>query len=109
MGRLEGSNAVVTGAGSGRATALALADDLGADGIRVNAVCPGVIETPLTASYFGNAALVADLRRATPLRRWGQPAEIAALIVFLASEAASFGTGAVFAAAGGYTASKGFG
>jgi NAD(P)-dependent dehydrogenase (short-subunit alcohol dehydrogenase family) len=87
----------------------ALADDLGVDGIRVNAVCPGVIETPLTASYFDNARLVEDLRRVTPLRRWGQPQEIAALIVFLVSDAASFSTGAVFAADGGYTASKGFG
>jgi meso-butanediol dehydrogenase/(S,S)-butanediol dehydrogenase/diacetyl reductase len=87
----------------------ALADDLGPDGIRVNAVCPGVIETPLTASYFGNASLVADLRRVTPLRRWGQPEEIAGLIVFLLSDRASFCTGAVFAADGGYTASKGFG
>ena len=86
-----------------------LADDLGAEGVRVNAVCPGVTETPLTQAYFGNESLVADLRRATPLRRWGTPEEIAALIVFLVSDAAAFCTGGVFAADGGYTASKGFG
>jgi NAD(P)-dependent dehydrogenase (short-subunit alcohol dehydrogenase family) len=86
-----------------------MADDLGAEGIRVNAICPGVIETPLTEAYFGNEKLVDDLRRATPLRRWGTPEEIAALIVFLVSDAASFCTGGVYAADGGYTASKGFG
>jgi NAD(P)-dependent dehydrogenase (short-subunit alcohol dehydrogenase family) len=86
-----------------------LADDLGADGVRVNAVCPGVTETPLTQAYFGNESLVAELRRATPLRRWGTADEIAALIRFLVSDAAAFCTGGVYAADGGYTASKGFG
>ena len=86
-----------------------LADDLGSEGVRINAVCPGVTETPLTQAYFENESLVADLRRATPLRRWGTADEIAALILFLVSDAAAFCTGGVYAADGGYTASKGFG
>lgn len=86
-----------------------LADDLGPEGIRVNVVCPGVTETPLTESYFDNSVLTAELRKVTPLRRWATPTEIAAVIAFLASTEASFCTGAVFAADGGYTATKGFG
>lgn len=86
-----------------------LADDLGAVGIRVNAVCPGVTETPLTQRYFDDDRLVADLRRVTPLRRWAAPEEIARAIVFLAGDDAGFCTGSVLAVDGGYTATKGFG
>jgi NAD(P)-dependent dehydrogenase (short-subunit alcohol dehydrogenase family) len=86
-----------------------LADDLGSVGIRVNAVCPGVTETPLTQGYFTDERLVGDLRRATPLRRWAAPEEIARAIVFLASDGAAFCTGSVLAVDGGYTATKGFG
>jgi NAD(P)-dependent dehydrogenase (short-subunit alcohol dehydrogenase family) len=86
-----------------------LADDLGAVGIRVNAICPGVTETPLTQGYFDDERLVGDLRRATPLRRWAAPEEIARAVAFLASDDAAFCTGSVLAVDGGYTATKGFG
>lgn len=68
-------------------------------GIRVNAVGPGYIRTPLIAHL--NDAPVAALH---PMKRLGEPTEIAELILFLASERASFTTGGYFTADGGYLA-----
>ncbi len=72
--------------------------ELGHAGIRVNAVCPGVIETPMAAS-----APLAWLNE-LPIPRLGRPEEIASLVVFLASDEASFATGAEYVMDGGYTA-----
>lgn len=75
----------------------AAALDLGRDGIRVNSVHPGVIQTPMTEGMTFDTGHV-------PLHRIGQPTEIAQLAVYLASEESSFVTGAEFVVDGGETA-----
>ena len=74
-------------------------------GIRVNAVCPGTVRTPMLAGFVGGdeEALEAMGRRA-PIGRLGEPAEIAEAVVWLLSDAASFVTGAVLDPDGGVTA-----
>lgn len=76
-----------------------------ADHIRVNAVAPGWISTPLTQAIQNDPARSAELVSRTPLKRWGRPEEIAGPVLFLASELASFLTGAVLPVDGGYSAS----
>lgn len=73
-------------------------------GIRVNAVAPGWITTPLTQALQDDPARSAQLLGRTPLARWGQPEEIAGPVLFLCSPAASFITGAVIPVDGGYSA-----
>lgn len=75
-----------------------------ADGIRVNAIAPGWIETPMTVPARSDAARNRAILDRTPLGRWGTPEEVAAPAVFLASDAARFITGAVLAVDGGYSA-----
>jgi NAD(P)-dependent dehydrogenase (short-subunit alcohol dehydrogenase family) len=82
------------------------ANELGPYGIRVNAVCPGLIRTRITASHFGDPAILNDYFRQIPLGRGGEPTEVAAAIVFLASDAASFITGATLLVDGGQMATK---
>ena len=69
----------------------AVAREVGSRGIRVNAICPGYIETPMTAGI--SPIMQRILVSRTPLGRWGQPEEIAATALFLASDDASFYTG----------------
>jgi NAD(P)-dependent dehydrogenase (short-subunit alcohol dehydrogenase family) len=71
--------------------------------IRVNAVAPGWISTPLTHALQNDAQRSAELISRTPLARWGKPEEVAAPVLFLASEAASFITGAIIPVDGGYS------
>ena len=77
---------------------------LGREGIRVNAVCPGFVRTPLTESITSNNEMYSKLVEAHPLGRIAEPEEIANAILFLASDEASFVTGANFLVDGGYTA-----
>ena len=78
-----------------------LARDLGPDGIRVNAIAPGVIDTPMTESTRSDAERLAGFVRGIPLGRIGQPEEIAGVAVFLASAMASFVDGTTLLVDGG--------
>lgn len=79
-----------------------LAAEYAAQGIRVNALAPGWIDTPLGAGLKADPEQHQAILRRTPLGRLGQSAEVAQAAVFLASPAASFITGAVLAVDGGY-------
>ena len=81
--------------------ARSLAVDLVDRGIRVNAVCPGYILTPMTAGYAADTAAAADIRAAIPMGRFGDPAEVAGAIAFLASSDASYITGEALIVDGG--------
>lgn len=83
-----------------------VANELGPYRIRVNAVCPGLIRTRLTASHFSNPDLLAAYFREIPLGRGGDPQEVANAVLFLASDLASYITGATLLVDGGQMASK---
>jgi NAD(P)-dependent dehydrogenase (short-subunit alcohol dehydrogenase family) len=72
-------------------------------GVRVNAVAPTYIETPLTVFGMENVEMAEAWLAHTPMRRVGQPEEIASVALFLASDAASLLTGSIVVADGGYT------
>jgi NAD(P)-dependent dehydrogenase (short-subunit alcohol dehydrogenase family) len=78
-----------------------LAIELGPVGIRVNAVAPGVVDTALWAKNKQIPGVVETIEGQTPLRRWGQPEDIADVIAFLASDAGRFVTGEIIAVDGG--------
>jgi meso-butanediol dehydrogenase / (S,S)-butanediol dehydrogenase / diacetyl reductase len=84
-----------------------LALDLGKKGVRVNAVCPSLTRTGMTSDMMEDEELLAKFRERIPLGRVCEPHEVAAVIAFLASEDASFVTGANVAVDGGVSASNG--
>ncbi|WP_439813815.1 SDR family NAD(P)-dependent oxidoreductase [Zavarzinia sp. CC-PAN008] len=120
LGAMQGGGAIVNTAsiggliglpGSGVYTATkhavigltrAAAVEYGPRGIRVNAVCPGYIETPLTVDTLSRRADA--IRPRLPLQRVGQAEEVAALVAWLCSDQASYVSGAAYTADGGYTA-----
>lgn len=85
-----------------------MALDLADAGVRVNCVCPGTTRTPMVLDAVAQepdpAAELARYANARPLKRLGTPEEIAAAIVYFASDAAAYATGAVLAVDGGFTA-----
>ncbi len=81
-----------------------MAADLGKDGIRVNAVAPGVIVTPMTEATRANPERLERFMGRIPSGRLGQPEEIAGPVVFLASPLASYVNGTMLSADGGYSA-----
>jgi NAD(P)-dependent dehydrogenase (short-subunit alcohol dehydrogenase family) len=72
--------------------------------IRINAVCPGIIRTPMTAQIFEDAELEARITSWHPLGRVGEPEEVAEAVVWLCSESASFITGHALPVDGGVIA-----
>jgi len=81
-----------------------LAIDHGPDGVRVNCLCPGLIDTEMADWIRHDAAAMAEFSASTPAGRIGSPAEIAAAVAFLASADASYLQGTVLVADGGITA-----
>ena len=86
----------------------ALADELGPDGVTVNALCPGWVQTPFNDSFWEHqadpVAAQTALTAQIPLRRQADPADIAGPVLFLASPAARYVTGQALVVDGGYTA-----
>jgi NAD(P)-dependent dehydrogenase (short-subunit alcohol dehydrogenase family) len=85
-----------------------LARDLAADGIRVNAICPGVIRTPLTEQYFGDPSFEQELAATVPLARYGVTGDVANAALYLASDMATYVSGIALTVDGGWLAEKSF-
>ncbi len=78
-----------------------MAKEWGKYGIRANAICPGLIKTKFSEALWSNEAMLKYYLKQTPLGRIGEPQEIANLALFLASDASTYSTGAMFMADGG--------
>ena len=78
-----------------------LAAEWGRHGIRVNAIAPGWIRTPMTSALQNDPARSAKVLERVPLRRWGEPRDVAGVVVFLASDAAAYLTGCTIPVDGG--------
>lgn len=83
-----------------------LAQQLASDRIRVNAVLPGPIETPLLKDSFNNEAEYEEYKNLNPMKKIGNPEEVANVVKFLASSEASYVTGGIYAVDGGESSSS---
>lgn len=94
--------------GAVHALTRAMACDLGPEGIRVNAICPGYIDTPMLQSFFQESGDIDSLEQAVrdvhPMRRYGTPDDIANLVNWLASDEARYASGQLWVLDGGLTA-----
>lgn len=82
----------------------ALSNDWAAKGICINAIAPGYIKTRLNAALISDAQRSSEILLRTPVNRWGIPDDLKGIVVFLASSASDFITGAVIPVDGGYSA-----
>src|SRR5690606_35599536 len=80
----------------------ALANDLAADGVRVNAIAPGVIATPMTVVTRENPDAIGRFMAHTPMGRVGEPGELVGPVLFLASDMSTYVTGVLLPVDGGY-------
>ncbi len=94
--------------GAVHALTRAMACDHGPEGIRVNAVCPGYVDTPMLKSFFGESGDIESLKQAVrdvhPLRTYGRPDDIANLVNWLASDEARYASGQLWVIDGGLSA-----
>jgi meso-butanediol dehydrogenase/(S,S)-butanediol dehydrogenase/diacetyl reductase len=94
--------------GAVHALTRAMACDHGPEGIRVNAICPGYVNTPMLQSFFGESGDIETLKQAVrdvhPLRTYGEPADIANLVNWLASDEARYASGQLWVLDGGLSA-----
>jgi NAD(P)-dependent dehydrogenase (short-subunit alcohol dehydrogenase family) len=106
MSVLGGPGLVAYAASKGAVLQLtrALAHDLSPDGIRVNAIAPGVIETPMTVATRNDPEAIGRFMMHTPMRRPGKPEELVGPVLFLASHMSTYVTGALLPVDGGYLA-----
>jgi NAD(P)-dependent dehydrogenase (short-subunit alcohol dehydrogenase family) len=84
-----------------------LAAELGPRGVRVNAIAPGIVETPLTQQITSQPEWYQAYGNKSALQRWAQPHELVGMVVYLASEASSYVTGSLMFVDGGWTAIDG--
>ncbi len=94
--------------GAVHALTRAMACDHGPEGIRVNAICPGYVNTPMLQSFFGASGDIESLRQAVrdvhPMRTYGEPEDIANLVNWLASDEARYASGQLWIIDGGLSA-----
>ena len=94
--------------GAVHALTRAMACDHGPENIRVNAICPGFIDTPMLQSFFGSAGDIESLKGAVrdvhPLGRYGTPEDVASLVAWLASDEARYASGQLWVLDGALTA-----
>nr|WP_304214804.1 SDR family oxidoreductase [Fredinandcohnia onubensis] len=100
----QGFNHYSASKGAVRAISKAAATTFGRNGVRVNALFPGIIETPMTQALSTSKELLGRLIQATPLQRLGKPSDIANTALFLASDESSYITGAEIVIDGGFSA-----
>ena len=81
-----------------------VAVEYGPYGIRCNSICPGLIETDMTADLMQDDSLMQEWSKEYPIGRFGKPDDIASACLYLASDESSFVTGAVLPVDGGFTA-----
>ena len=81
-----------------------IAVEYGSYGIRSNSICPGLIETDMTADLMKDASLMQEWSKEYPIGRFGKPEDVASACLFLASDESSFITGTVLPVDGGFTA-----
>jgi NAD(P)-dependent dehydrogenase (short-subunit alcohol dehydrogenase family) len=81
----------------------AMAQDWGADGIRVNAICPGLIKTKFSEALWQDQQIHDQFVNRIPLGRIGEPGDIAGLAVYLASDASAYCSGGFYMVDGGYS------